>query len=201
MDYGPGAARRGGGQSERNARGSPPAEPRGNSGAASLGCGCLRVVAPHFGVEGAVPLAGSLVLAAGAGVLPDWDHPDTRPSRRFGVLSRVVSKATAKSAGGHRKAAHGFFLRGGGWGCCRRLRSSGWVRRRGGRPGWVCSRGFFGFELHRPMHCLQPPAPLPRRGQDLPEVQVVGDLLVGHSRLLQRIISRGGAIRHTDGAA
>ena len=62
--------------------------------------------APHLGVEGAVPIAGSLLLAAGAGVLPDLDHPDARPSRQFGILSKMVSKVTAKAAGGHRKATH-----------------------------------------------------------------------------------------------
>ena len=62
--------------------------------------------APYFGVHEAIPLAGTLILAAGAGVIPDIDHPDARPARQFGMLGKFVAKMTAKAAGGHRKATH-----------------------------------------------------------------------------------------------
>ena len=63
-------------------------------------------VAPAFGVDTEMTLAGSSLLAAGAGVLPDLDHPDAYPSRQFGLLSRGVSKLVRGASGGHRQGTH-----------------------------------------------------------------------------------------------
>lgn len=50
--------------------------------------------------------AVSTFVAAGAGVIPDLDHPDARPSKHFGLLSRVVAKGLAEASGGHRLGTH-----------------------------------------------------------------------------------------------
>lgn len=51
-------------------------------------------------------LAATGVVAAGSGVIPDLDHPDARPSRQFGLLSRLVAKTVAAGADGHRAGTH-----------------------------------------------------------------------------------------------
>ena len=45
-------------------------------------------------------------VAAGASVIPDLDHPDARPARHFGILSRLLAKGISQAAGGHRMATH-----------------------------------------------------------------------------------------------
>ena len=51
-------------------------------------------------------LAVTGVIAAGSGVVPDLDHPDARPSKHFGILSKVIAKQLATSSGGHRAGTH-----------------------------------------------------------------------------------------------
>lgn len=51
-------------------------------------------------------IAVTAVIAAGAGVIPDLDHPDSGPARRFGILSRLVAKIVNTAAGGHRMLTH-----------------------------------------------------------------------------------------------
>lgn len=51
-------------------------------------------------------LAFTGTIAAGAAVLPDLDHPDARPARHFGILTRIAAKAVSTAAGGHRMATH-----------------------------------------------------------------------------------------------
>lgn len=68
---------------------------------------------PYLGFTGAelkdpALFAVSTALAAGCGVLPDLDHPDARPARHFGVLSKLVAKIVAHGAGGHRVGTHSF---------------------------------------------------------------------------------------------
>ena len=46
------------------------------------------------------------LIAAGAAVIPDLDHPDSRPTEHFGLLSKTVSKILESGAGGHRAGTH-----------------------------------------------------------------------------------------------
>lgn len=45
-------------------------------------------------------------VAAGASVIPDLDHPDSRPSAHFGIVSKMVARGVSQAAGGHRMATH-----------------------------------------------------------------------------------------------
>ena len=45
-------------------------------------------------------------IAAGAGVIPDLDHPDSRASTHFGVLSKWVARGINEASGGHRHGTH-----------------------------------------------------------------------------------------------
>ena len=49
-------------------------------------------------------------VAAGAGVIPDLDHPDARPSKHFGICTRLVSRALNSASGGHRFGTHSFLF-------------------------------------------------------------------------------------------
>src|SRR6202012_4589929 len=51
-------------------------------------------------------LAAGVVLTAGAGVLPDIDHPDSTISRSFGFLTERFSWLGNKLAGVHRHGTH-----------------------------------------------------------------------------------------------
>lgn len=51
-------------------------------------------------------LAAAGVVVAGFALLPDIDEPGSTVSRRFGPVSRAVSRVTNKLAGGHRAATH-----------------------------------------------------------------------------------------------
>ena len=51
-------------------------------------------------------LAVGLVLTAGAGVLPDIDHPDSTISRSFGFLTESFAWLVDKLSGGHRHGTH-----------------------------------------------------------------------------------------------
>jgi membrane-bound metal-dependent hydrolase YbcI (DUF457 family) len=51
-------------------------------------------------------IAAACPVVAGFALLPDIDEPGSTVSRRLGPLSRTVSKATNKLAGGHRAATH-----------------------------------------------------------------------------------------------
>jgi membrane-bound metal-dependent hydrolase YbcI (DUF457 family) len=57
----------------------------------------------HLGVP---ELAAGIVVAGGAGVLPDLDHPLASPARSFGPVSQVVANGVHKVAGGHRQRTH-----------------------------------------------------------------------------------------------
>lgn len=54
----------------------------------------------------AATLAVTTLIAAGAGVIPDLDHPDSGPARRFGIVSRLVAAIVNTAAGGHRMLTH-----------------------------------------------------------------------------------------------
>jgi membrane-bound metal-dependent hydrolase YbcI (DUF457 family) len=51
-------------------------------------------------------LAAGVVLAAGAGVLPDIDHPDSTISSSFGFLTEWFAWLVNKISGGHRHGTH-----------------------------------------------------------------------------------------------
>ena len=51
-------------------------------------------------------LAAGLVLTAGAGVLPDIDHPDSTIARSFGFLTEAFAGVVARLSGGHRHGTH-----------------------------------------------------------------------------------------------
>ena len=51
-------------------------------------------------------LATSTVVAAGAALAPDIDHPGSTVSRSFGPVSRLASTGVSAAAGGHRMLTH-----------------------------------------------------------------------------------------------
>jgi membrane-bound metal-dependent hydrolase YbcI (DUF457 family) len=51
-------------------------------------------------------LAAGVVLTAGAGVLPDIDHPDSTISRSFGFLTEWFAWVVDRISGGHRHGTH-----------------------------------------------------------------------------------------------
>ncbi len=58
----------------------------------------LHVTGPHLVV--------GVVLTAGAGVLPDIDHPDSTIARCFGFLTEAFAWLVARISGGHRHGTH-----------------------------------------------------------------------------------------------
>lgn len=53
-------------------------------------------------------LPAGVVLGAGAGVLPDMDHPDSTIADSFGFITEAFSRFTNKVSGGHRHGTHSF---------------------------------------------------------------------------------------------
>jgi membrane-bound metal-dependent hydrolase YbcI (DUF457 family) len=53
-----------------------------------------------------VTLAIGTVVAAGAGLLPDLDHPQATPARAFGPPSALLARAICHLSGGHRHGTH-----------------------------------------------------------------------------------------------
>jgi membrane-bound metal-dependent hydrolase YbcI (DUF457 family) len=51
-------------------------------------------------------LAAGVVLTAGAGVLPDIDHPDSTISRSFGFMTEGFAWLVDRLSGGHRHGTH-----------------------------------------------------------------------------------------------
>jgi membrane-bound metal-dependent hydrolase YbcI (DUF457 family) len=51
-------------------------------------------------------LAAGVVLTAGAGVLPDIDHPDSTIARSFGFLTEWFAWVVDRLSGGHRHGTH-----------------------------------------------------------------------------------------------
>jgi len=69
------------------------------------GAAAFALLAPQLHVTGA-HLAAGTVLAAGAAVLPDIDHPDATISRTFGFLTGAFAWTVEKVSGGHRHGTH-----------------------------------------------------------------------------------------------
>lgn len=55
---------------------------------------------------GPAPTAIGTAVAAGAGLLPDLDHPSATAARAFGPISAAAARAVSAISGGHRKATH-----------------------------------------------------------------------------------------------
>jgi membrane-bound metal-dependent hydrolase YbcI (DUF457 family) len=69
------------------------------------GAVAFAALAPELHVT-AAHLAAGVVLAAGAGVLPDIDHPDSTISRSFGFLTEWFAWVVDRISGGHRHGTH-----------------------------------------------------------------------------------------------
>jgi membrane-bound metal-dependent hydrolase YbcI (DUF457 family) len=65
----------------------------------------FAALAPTLHVTGA-NLATGIALGAGAGLLPDIDHPDSSVALSFGFVSNGFSWLVEKISGGHRHATH-----------------------------------------------------------------------------------------------
>jgi len=72
---------------------------------ALTGAFVFAAVAPALHVTHAY-LAAGVVLTAGAGVLPDIDHPDSTISRSFGFLTEWFAWLVDRVSGGHRHGTH-----------------------------------------------------------------------------------------------
>ena len=61
----------------------------------------------HY-VHHLTPLTAAVgtVVCAGAGLLPDLDHPSASPAQAFGPISKTAARAIARISGGHRHATH-----------------------------------------------------------------------------------------------
>ncbi|MCO6011547.1 metal-dependent hydrolase [Actinoallomurus purpureus] len=55
---------------------------------------------------GPLPAAVGTIVAAGAGLLPDLDHPSASPARAFGPISQTAARIVCAVSGGHRHATH-----------------------------------------------------------------------------------------------
>lgn len=65
----------------------------------------FAALAPPLHVTGS-QLAAGVLITAGAGVLPDIDHPDSTIARSFGFLTEWFAWAVARVSGGHRHGTH-----------------------------------------------------------------------------------------------
>jgi len=65
----------------------------------------FAALAPTLHVTGA-DLATGVALGAGAGLLPDIDHPDSSVALSFGFLTNSFSWLVEKVSGGHRHGTH-----------------------------------------------------------------------------------------------
>lgn len=73
-------------------------------------CGFLGVVTPAAAALGhplgPAEIACGTMVAAGAAMLPDLDHPQATVSRALGPVSFVASRLVSRMAGGHRNGTH-----------------------------------------------------------------------------------------------
>lgn len=82
----------------------------GRSHVATGAAGFLAVVAPGYALAGHALTPGEVacgtLVAAGAALLPDLDHPKATVSRAMGPFSWAASRIISKLAGGHRNGTH-----------------------------------------------------------------------------------------------
>jgi membrane-bound metal-dependent hydrolase YbcI (DUF457 family) len=69
------------------------------------GAFAFAALGPTLHVTGS-HLAAGVLLTAGAGVLPDIDHPDSTIARCFGFLTEGFARVVALISGGHRHGTH-----------------------------------------------------------------------------------------------
>jgi membrane-bound metal-dependent hydrolase YbcI (DUF457 family) len=69
------------------------------------GAFAFAALGPTLHVTGS-HLAAGVLLTAGAGVLPDIDHPDSTIARCFGFLTEAFAWVVARISGGHRHGTH-----------------------------------------------------------------------------------------------
>ena len=67
--------------------------------------GAAAATAGTVDMDPATFALGTLV-AAGAGVAPDVDHPDSRAAKTFGPVGQVAAAGIGAAAGGHRQRTH-----------------------------------------------------------------------------------------------
>ena len=72
---------------------------------ALTGACAFAAVAPWLPASGGY-LAAGVALTAGAGVLPDIDHPDSTVARTFGFATAAFAWIVARISGGHRHGTH-----------------------------------------------------------------------------------------------
>jgi membrane-bound metal-dependent hydrolase YbcI (DUF457 family) len=65
----------------------------------------FAALGPSLHVTGS-HLAAGVIVTAGAGVLPDIDHPDSTISREFGFLTEAFAWLVDRLSGGHRHGTH-----------------------------------------------------------------------------------------------
>lgn len=82
----------------------------GRSHVATGAAGFLAVVAPAYALTGNALTPGEVacgtLVAAGAALLPDLDHPKATVSRAMGPISWFASRVISKLSGGHRNGTH-----------------------------------------------------------------------------------------------
>jgi membrane-bound metal-dependent hydrolase YbcI (DUF457 family) len=72
---------------------------------ALTGACAFAAVAPLLPAPGGY-LAAGIALTAGAGVLPDIDHPDSTVAQTFGFATAAFAWIVARISGGHRHGTH-----------------------------------------------------------------------------------------------
>jgi membrane-bound metal-dependent hydrolase YbcI (DUF457 family) len=75
----------------------------GTAGWLTIGVGGLELAGHSLSVP---EIAAGTVVAAGASMLPDLDHPQATASRSLGPVTGVISKALNQVSGGHRQGTH-----------------------------------------------------------------------------------------------
>lgn len=66
----------------------------------------VGVIMPGIAPRGAVELAASVVVAAGAALLPDLDHHSSTVARSLRPITTGLAWAVARVSGGHRRGTH-----------------------------------------------------------------------------------------------
>lgn len=97
----------------------------------ALGAAAWLVASPHLGLGPAGP--AGLLLAVGASLLPDIDHPKSWVGRRTGSLSVALSAML-----GHRGVTHSLVA----------IAVCAWVLLHNGAPRWAAEAAAVGYASH-----------------------------------------------------
>lgn len=81
----------------------------GASGWLAAGAPALDALGQPLGVP---ELAAGTVVAAGAAMLPDLDHPQATVSRSLGPVTEAISRGFSTALGGHRNGSHSLLFAG-----------------------------------------------------------------------------------------